>query len=85
MQYIIVAIYDKAVENFGRPFVARTANEAIRTISQEVNRADTTNMLNTHPRDYDLYQLGTWDDETGEVRGGTKERIVQCEALKTKA
>lgn len=81
MKHIIVSILDKAVESFGRPFVARTDNDAMRTVAMEVNRAAPDNMLNTHPQDYALYRVGEWDDETGNVEGQRPERICEARAL----
>lgn len=69
MHHVILAIYDKAVDVYGRPFVSRTVNEGLRTIAIEVNRADPQNMLNTHPGDYAIYQVGEWDDETAQIKG----------------
>lgn len=83
MNHIICAILDKAVEAYGRPFVARSHNEAIRTIEIEVNRIAADNMLNTHANDYALYQVGTWDDYTGSILGmdGPPTRMIECNNL----
>lgn len=85
MRYLLIAIQDKATESFGRPFVARSENEAIRTIEKEVNRAAEDNMLYTHPSDYAVYKCGMWDDESGNVfplDNALPMRIVECNSLK---
>lgn len=82
MQHVILSILDKKVDAFGRPFAARTNNEAVRIVSQEANRVAPDNMLNTNAEDFALYAIGTWDDETGHIQGNIKpERIIEVEIL----
>lgn len=81
MEHIIAAILDQATDTYGRPFVARTDAEAVRTIKMEVNRSEPGNMLNTHAQDYSLFKVGTWDDDTGIITGFPPEKIVNCAAL----
>jgi len=38
---------------------------AIRSFSDEINRADAENQLHNHPDDFDLYEFGEFDDNTG--------------------
>ena len=38
---------------------------AIRSFSDEVNRQDAENQLFNHPDDFDLYEMGEFDDNTG--------------------
>lgn len=82
MHYVIVAILDKKVDAFGRPFTARTDNEAVRIVAQEANRVAPDNMLNTNPEDFALYNIGTYEDETGYIEGKNKpQRIIDVETL----
>jgi len=60
MHYLICAIMDKATEGYGRPFVARTENDALRVIQKEVNRNDPDNMLYTNTGDFSLWHVGNW-------------------------
>jgi hypothetical protein len=39
---------------------------ALRAFSDEVNRNDPNNQLYNHSDDFDLYDLGTFDDSTAE-------------------
>jgi len=74
---------DKATEGYGRPFVARTENDALRVIQKEVNRNDPDNMLYTNTGDFSLWHVGNWEDETGEVTGlGKPRRLIECSTLK---
>lgn len=84
MKHVIIALYDKPVDAFGRPFVARTHNEALRQIQQQANRVEENNMLNTHSADYSVYDVGEWDDETGNITGrdGPPEKIAEVAHLR---
>lgn len=62
MKYAVCAVKDRAVDAFNRPLYVPTVGVAIRSFNDECNKKDSE--LNTHPEDYDLYELGTWDDTT---------------------
>ena len=44
-----------------------TAGVAIRSFRDEVNREAPDNEIFRHPADYELYQIGTFDDSTGAI------------------
>lgn len=62
---IVVAIFDSAVQGYGRPFFVPTAGAALRSFRDEVNRANEENQLYRHPEDFELHQLADFDDENG--------------------
>ena len=39
----------------------------IRSMADEVNRADASNDMYRHPEDFELYDLGVFDDSTGVI------------------
>jgi len=59
----IVAVKDRAVDAYNRPFYVPTIGAAIRSFTDEVNRNESE--MNSHPEDYDLYDMGTFCDQTG--------------------
>lgn len=59
------AIYDVKSENYRFPFFQQTTGLAMRTFSEGVN--DPRSELHKYPDDFKLYQLGTWDETTGEM------------------
>jgi hypothetical protein len=63
----IVAIKDRAADAFMRPFFVPTANMAIRSFMDEVNRDAADNQMFVHPDDFDLYEIGLFDDSTGRI------------------
>jgi hypothetical protein len=61
--HIIVSVKDRAIDAYGRPFVVPTTGAAIRSFTDETNRSDSE--MYKHPEDYDLYEMGTFCDQTG--------------------
>lgn len=72
---IVCAVFDHAIGTFGQPFFVPATGAAVRSFSDEVNRAAEDNNLYNHPSDFDLCHLGSFDDEQGlfsEPEGGRK-------------
>jgi len=68
MKMIICAIKDLGSQTFSRPQFFNHTNIAIRSFMDEVNRPSTSsqpNDLNAHADDFELYELGSYDDSTG--------------------
>lgn len=63
MRYKIVAIRDRAADVFGVPQFTGSVGTAIRGFADEVNKKDT--VIGQHPDDFDLYELGEFDDAEG--------------------
>ena len=62
----IFAVRDRATDQFGTPMFLITSGQAIRSFTDEVNRADKDNQIFAHPDDFDLYSLGSFNTDTGE-------------------
>lgn len=65
MNHIIVAVLDRAMDAYGRPFFVPALGAAIRSFQDEVNNKESP--MNKHPDDYDLYRLGIYDDVRGVI------------------
>jgi len=65
MIQIICAVKDRAADAFGRPLFVPSVGLAIRSFSDEVNRSDVENQMFNHSDDFDLYEIGSFDDNTG--------------------
>lgn len=64
MQVIIVcSVKDRLANAFSQPMYFATEGQAIRAFQDAL--ADPQNSMSKHPDDYDLYRLGTWDDNLG--------------------
>ena len=62
---VIVSVKDRAADAFGRPAFVPSIGLAIRSFSDEVNRDSADNQMFHHSDDFDLYELGSFDDSTG--------------------
>ena len=61
----VCAVHDSALQAFGQPIFVPSIGVALRSFTDEVNRVDDKNQLNTHPSDFILHQLAEYDDTTG--------------------
>lgn len=65
MKLMIYAVRDRATDQFGNPMFLVASGQAIRSFTDEVNRADKDNQIFNHPDDFDLYELGSYETSTG--------------------
>lgn len=67
MVLVIVAVKDRAADAFMRPFFVPTPAMAVRSFMDEVQREAVDNQLFHHSDDFDLYEIGIFDDSTGRI------------------
>lgn len=68
MIQIVCAVLDRAAGVYGRPFFVVATAQALRSFTDEVNRADAERGdMARHPGDFDLFQLGVFDDNSGVI------------------
>lgn len=60
----VVAVRDRKLGAFLRPFTVPSLGVAIRGFQDELNRPD--GEMHKHPDDYDLYHLADFNEDTGE-------------------
>jgi len=65
MMSFMCSVYDRAAEAYGRPMFVASTGVAVRGFTDEVNRNDKDNQMYHHPDDFDLIDLGTFDDISG--------------------
>jgi len=65
MKLILCSVYDRAADAYARPMFVPSTGVAIRSFSDEVNRSDVENQLFNHSDDFDLFEFGEFDDNTG--------------------
>ena len=63
MIYGVYSIYDQAAKVFTAPTVDITSASAVRNFRQAL--ANSGSVMNFKPEDFALYQVGTFDVETG--------------------
>lgn len=82
MIQVIVSVKDTAAQAFGRPVFVPTAAVAVRSFRDEVNRKDSTEDMAKHPDDFELYQLGEFDDSTGVISVSEPRLVARAKDLK---
>lgn len=76
MKLFVFCVRDRASDVFGRPMFMVSTGAAVRSFSDEVNRADKDNSLYNHPEDFDLYELGSYDDFSGLFETGVPRQVA---------
>lgn len=59
-------VYDSKAEAYNSPFFLKSRGEALRGWSDTVN--DPQTMFYKHPSDFTLFEMGEFDENTGEIR-----------------
>lgn len=75
-------LYDTAVMAYMSPIFARNKGEALRSLSKSVN-GPSGNALADHPEQFVLYEIGEFNDETGQVSPYVTPDCV-CKAVELK-
>lgn len=63
MKQELFSIFDIKAATFGGPFIAHNAALAMRNVSAAVR--DGVSLLSKYPEDFQLFHLGSFDDEAG--------------------
>lgn len=82
MMQVIVSVKDTAAQAFGRPVFVPTVSVAVRSFRDEVNRSDSKEDMAQHPEDFELYELGSFDDSTGMIEVIEPRLIARAKDLK---
>lgn len=70
----LFTIYDNKAAIYNTPFSQNNNAEAMRTFADMANDEKTT--ISKHPDDYDLYKIGEWNSNNGEVVGTDKTHLA---------
>lgn len=76
MKQLVFSVRDRASDSFGPPMFMIARGQAIRNFGDAINQQDKDNPLYQHPEDFDLYELGRFDTNTGFFETGTPEMIA---------
>lgn len=63
----VFAIKDRAIDGYGDPFSQPSTQHALRWFRDQVNSDPAGSGIAAHPDDYDLYSVGTYDQDTGQL------------------
>lgn len=76
MNLLVCTVRDSAVDSFLRPFYVRSSGEAIRVFGDAVNGGD--NGMKAHPEDYELYHIGTFEEENGVIQACDRRLLIRA-------
>lgn len=76
----IYTLRDIRTEAFHRPFFLQ--NRAVLERSIHDALSDENNMICLHPEDYQIYSLGTYDEQTGEIKATPATHLFNAIDLK---
>lgn len=65
MKTTVCAVRDSAMLAFAQPMFVPAPGVAVRSFTNEVNRADPQNMLSQHPDDFELWWIAEYHEEEG--------------------
>lgn len=68
MEFQVLATRDIVANVYGQPMFVPHIGMSIRSFGDECKRKDPNNILSQHPEDFELWHLGTYDDNTGELK-----------------
>lgn len=80
MSKLMLALFDSKAEEFFAPFLVPTLGMAYRNLQDEIRKGGDGNILSSHPEDFMLYKLATFDTESGEIVVG-REMICKLSSL----
>ena len=81
MKKVYYAVYDRKAEIYSAPFLEIKDGTAIRAI-QDVVINNKDHAFAKHPKDFSLFKLGEFDEQTGIITGRDKPQIlIEVETL----
>lgn len=60
-------VYDSKSESYGQPFFAQATGSAIRAFSDDANARGEKSMVSSHPEDFTLFEIGTYNHTDGTI------------------
>ena len=82
MKQVIISVKDTAAQAFGRPIFVPAIPVALRSFRDEVNRVDSSDDLARHPADFELYEIGSFDDASGIIEVMEPRLVARAKDLK---
>ena len=79
MIHQLIAVYDFKSAAYARPVAVPADGAAIRSFQDAVN--DKSTAYAKHPEDYQLFNIGTYDDITGEIISKKPALLTQASSL----
>jgi hypothetical protein len=74
MKLFVFGVFDSVSKVYDRPWCARSEGEAVRSFGDLASDAE--HPLGKHPEHYSLFEIGSYDDNTGELLSTVPVRCV---------
>lgn len=84
MKLHIYCVRDTAIAQYGNPMFLVARGQAIRSFTDEVNRASDDNQMYKHPDDFELYELGEYDSTEAKFETKTPELVIRGKDIKVR-
>lgn len=78
----LYSIYDRKARLYAPPFLARTDAEAVRMFTQAVNDKDPQNLLHRFAEDYELAELGEFNEDAGIIETKPAATVIRGDQVK---
>lgn len=75
MIYILCVIHDRSINAYINLHCVRAEGQAIRQFQDGINDPN-AGALHKHPDDYDLFRIGTYDDDTGQTHSESHKKLA---------
>lgn len=72
----VFAVYDSKAQAFMQPFFSNATGSAIRAFGDASN--DGKSAFSLHPGDYQLYEIGSYDDLEGRLTSIVPPKLLGC-------
>jgi len=76
MKLIMICLYDAKAEAYNAPQFVQSIGGAVRAFSDEINNPTAGNVLHSHPDDFLLYELGSYDDQDASITPTLPMRLI---------
>lgn len=86
MLHIVLSIRDIKTDTYFQPQFVKSLGGFIRQLADEINSPQQPNSLadtmSKHPEDFEVYRLGTWEDQDGAWTSEKQTQVCVISSLK---
>lgn len=83
MKLKIYSLRDQKTDAYMNPIAMQTTGQLLRMLSDEINKDDS--LIGQHPEDFELFEVGEYDTQTGQLTPKLPTSVIVLSELKTKA
>lgn len=78
----VLAVFDSKAGFFGQPFFEQREAAGVRAFGDAVNdSSNPANQWNKHPEDFQLFMIGEFDNESGELIPSLPKALISAASL----